>query len=280
VTLTLSEGAKTNTTYAEIITTARRSIPPTEIGVKSIGMRKAVTGAIIIEVPGNKGREKALQLATHLTKVPDPTAVNVAAPTRTAQLKIAGIDISIEKEELRQALVLAAESGVAEIQVGEIGASRSGLGAAYVKCPVAGVRNLAQAGKVAFGWSTARVIAIPKRPLQCEKCLELGHVRATCVSTAERGHLCYKCGGSGHRARECLASAPRCPLCESLGAPANHRMGGTTCTPLKTRKKTPFREPVATERTQRCPATVVAATEATPAAAAVDGRRGAVELAQ
>jgi hypothetical protein len=39
VTLTISEGAKT--TYAEIIATARRSIPLTEIGVKSIRMRKA-----------------------------------------------------------------------------------------------------------------------------------------------------------------------------------------------------------------------------------------------
>jgi hypothetical protein len=79
VTLTLSEGAKTKTSYAEIIATARRSIPLTEIGVKSIGMRKAVAGTIIIKVPGDKGSEKALQLATHLTKVLDPTAVKVAA---------------------------------------------------------------------------------------------------------------------------------------------------------------------------------------------------------
>jgi hypothetical protein len=71
LTLTLSEGAKTKTSYAAIIATARRSILLTEIGVKSIGMRKAVTGAIIIKVPGDKGREKALQLATHLTKVLD-----------------------------------------------------------------------------------------------------------------------------------------------------------------------------------------------------------------
>jgi hypothetical protein len=155
VTLTFSEGAKT--TCAEVIATAKRSIPLTEIGVKSVGMRKAVTGAIIIKVPGDKGREKALQLATHLSKVLDPTAVKVAAPTRMAELKRVGIDISIEKEELRQALALAAECGVAEIRVGEIGASRSGLGAAYVKCPLAAARELAQTGKVALGWSTARL---------------------------------------------------------------------------------------------------------------------------
>jgi hypothetical protein len=67
------------------------------------------------KVSGDKGREKALQLAMHLTKVLDPTAVKVATPTRTAKLKIVGIDISIEKEELRQALALAAECEVTEI---------------------------------------------------------------------------------------------------------------------------------------------------------------------
>jgi hypothetical protein len=53
------------------------------------------------------------QLATHLTNVLVPTAVKVASLTRTVELKIVGIDVSIEKEELRQALALAAECGVA-----------------------------------------------------------------------------------------------------------------------------------------------------------------------
>jgi hypothetical protein len=67
---------------------------------------------------------------------------------------------------------------------------------------------------------------------------------------------------------------------------ANHKMGGTACTPPKTKrvtmKKTPFREPAATERTQGYPATAAAAKEATPAvaAAAIDGRREAMDLAQ
>jgi hypothetical protein len=69
VTLTLSEGAKT--TYAEIIATARRSIPLTEIGVKSIGMRKAVTGVIIIKVPGEKRWEKATGDAPNECASPD-----------------------------------------------------------------------------------------------------------------------------------------------------------------------------------------------------------------
>jgi hypothetical protein len=60
---------------------------------------------------------------------------------------------------------------------------------------------------------------------ECFKCLVLGDVCATCVSTVDRGHE------SGHGARGCPASTPKCPLCESLGAPADHRMGGAACTP-------------------------------------------------
>ena len=38
---------------------------------------------------------------------------------------------------------------------------------AWIRCPVAGARKLAQTGKVILGWSIAKVIAIPRRPLQC-----------------------------------------------------------------------------------------------------------------
>jgi hypothetical protein len=67
VTLTLSEGSRMS--YAEVIATARRNIPLTEIGVQSVEIRKAMTCAIIIKVPGDKGREKASRLAAHLMRV-------------------------------------------------------------------------------------------------------------------------------------------------------------------------------------------------------------------
>ncbi|XP_050598744.1 uncharacterized protein LOC126926499 [Bombus affinis] len=172
-------------------------------------MRKAMTGAIVITVPGDRDREKASRLATRLAKVLDPATARVTGPTRTAELRVVGIGISINKKELRQALAQTAGCGGVEVQVGEIGTSRDGLGSTWIRCPVAGARILAQAGKVILGWSTAKVIAIPRRHLQCFKCQELGHVRATCVSAMDRGHLCYRCGESVYRARSCPASAPK-----------------------------------------------------------------------
>jgi hypothetical protein len=93
-------------------------------------MLKAVTGATVQEVPGDKNREKAFALATCLAQILDQVTVKVATPARMAELRVVGIDISIAKEELRNALALASGCGGAEVQVGEIGTSRGGIGSA------------------------------------------------------------------------------------------------------------------------------------------------------
>ncbi|XP_050484355.1 uncharacterized protein LOC126870583 [Bombus huntii] len=190
VTLTLNEGARMS--YADVLEAARTRTPLSELGMERLEMKKAMTGAIIIKVPGDKDRGKATLLATRLAEALDPTPVRIATPTRMAELRVTGIDISVKREELQEALASAAGCGSAEVQVGEIGATKGGLGTAWIKCPAARARKLAQAEEIAIGWSTARIKAIPKRPLQCFRCLELGHVRATCVSSEDRGHLCYR----------------------------------------------------------------------------------------
>jgi hypothetical protein len=108
------------TSYAEVLATARGKIPLAEVGIEAIKMRKAMTGAIILEVPGYKDRKKASTLATRLSQILDPATVRVAAPTRMAELRVVGIDVSVDKEELRDALALAAGCGDADVQVGEI----------------------------------------------------------------------------------------------------------------------------------------------------------------
>jgi hypothetical protein len=95
VTLTINEGVKTS--YADVLATARQMVPLAEIGAETLGMRKSMTGGIIIRLPGDKDRGKASRLATRLAEVLVPAAVRVAAPNRTAELRVAGIDISVAK---------------------------------------------------------------------------------------------------------------------------------------------------------------------------------------
>jgi hypothetical protein len=73
-------------------------------GVESVEMRKTMTGDIIIRTPGNKHGGKASRLAARLTEVLETTAVRVAALMKTMELKVVGIEISVDKEELRRAL--------------------------------------------------------------------------------------------------------------------------------------------------------------------------------
>jgi hypothetical protein len=113
--------------YMEVLTTARQKIPLAEVAIETIKMRKAMTGAIILEVPGDKDRGKASSLATRLAQILDPAIVRVAAPTRMAELSVVGVDVSVGKEELRNALASAVGCGAAEVQVGEIGSSRGVL---------------------------------------------------------------------------------------------------------------------------------------------------------
>jgi hypothetical protein len=117
VTPTINKGVKTS--YADVLVTARQKVPLAETGVESLGMRKSMTGGIIIRLPGDKDRGKASRLATRLAEVLDPAAVREVAPNRTAELRVAGINISVAKEERRQALASAAGCGSAEVQVGE-----------------------------------------------------------------------------------------------------------------------------------------------------------------
>jgi hypothetical protein len=201
-------------------------------------MRRGVTGSVVIRLPGDKDREKATILASRLANVLDPMAVRVAAPVKKAEIKIENIDITMRKEELRQAVSTEAKCREEDVIVGEINVMRGGMGTAWDKCSVAGARRLAAMGKLAVGWSYASVTAVPKRPLQCFRCLEIGHVRATCPSAVDRSSLCHRCGKEGHMARACTAARPNCPLCEALGAPAEHRMGGRACAPPNSSKKT------------------------------------------
>lgn len=71
---------------------------------------------------------------------------------------------------------------------------------------------------------------LAKRPLQCYRCGEFGHVRFSCKAKIDRKESCYNCGDvQGHSARMCKSEEPRCIVCEEKGYPLNHRIGSRAC---------------------------------------------------
>lgn len=227
VTITTKEGSAQS--YVEVLAFARGSIPLAKVGGKALKMRIAMTGGVILELAEDQKGEKAAALAAHLTRILDPSKVRVVVPFRAAEARVIGIDISVTKGEIRDTLAKEGGCKAEDVQLGEVRSARNGLGSVWMRGPARAVRILTQTGKVPIGWSTAKIEAIARWPLQCYQCLEIGHVKRTCNSKEDRGHLCYRCGGPGHRAIGCTAANPE--LCEALWAPSAHRMGRPVCAP-------------------------------------------------
>ncbi|XP_076301788.1 uncharacterized protein LOC143219866 [Lasioglossum baleicum] len=229
ISLSIPEGCKT--TLAEAMAAAKAAIKLSELGVGEIRTKRAVTGGLLLEIPGPEGGAKADALASKMAAALIGLGVRVNRPLKTADLRLRGLDDSVTPEEVKAAVAEATGCPPDTIKVGDIKSPAAGLGTTWLKCPAAAARLLAGAGKLRVGWSTAKVEALAARPLQCFRCLAVGHVRQRCTSTVDRSGQCYKCGVTGHRANVCPA-APRCPICTELGRPAGHKAGSGLCPPL------------------------------------------------
>lgn len=227
VTLTVPPGSKT--TYAEAMTLARAKVNIADLGIASVRPRRAVTGAMILEVPGQEGAAKADIFAEKIREALAGTDVRVARPVKTAELRIRGLEDSIRPGEVAAAVAAAGDCPLGEVKTGEVRFSPGGLGTIWVRCPLRAARAIAGRGRLQVGWTSVRVEALPPRPLQCYKCLEGGHVAMRCCGSADRTGLCYRCGDAGHRVVGCAADQPNCPHCAGLGKPAAHRIGSEAC---------------------------------------------------
>lgn len=131
------------------------------------------------------------------------------------------------------------------------GRDYSGLGTVWAQVPLAAARKISAASEkrdLRVGWVIVRAEVLVTRPLQCYRCLEVGHPRQRCTSGVDRSGRCYRCGQSDHRAATCTAP-PKCPLCADLGRPANHRLGAPSCAPAQ-KKRGGTQQPAAGTSTQ------------------------------
>ncbi|XP_047025544.1 uncharacterized protein LOC124634165 [Helicoverpa zea] len=231
VSLTLQPGAvERGVTYQSVIAEAKAKIKLSDLGLQSVTLRQAATGARLFEVAGagSDSAEKADALAAKMREVLNPEDVRVSRPVKTAEVRIAGLDDSVTSEEVVAAVARSGECLPEKVRAGDIRADATGLGVVWVRCPVASAKKIADNGRLLVGWVSARVKLLQPRALRCFRCLEKGHVRAKCTAEVDRSDLCYRCGQPAHKAAQC--SAPlNCSVCSAAGKPAGHKLGGGAC---------------------------------------------------
>ncbi|XP_061380338.1 uncharacterized protein LOC133320774 [Danaus plexippus] len=116
----------------------------------------------------------------------------------------------------------------------------TGLRTVVVSCPVTAAKRIKEVKRLLVGWVSAQVRLLEPRPLRCFRCHIGDHVSAKCTSEVDRSDLCFRCGQPGHRASSCTAPL-HCDACAAAGKPADHRVGGKSCSPpVKSRGRGKF----------------------------------------
>nr|XP_034834977.1 uncharacterized protein LOC117991490 [Maniola hyperantus]XP_034839977.1 uncharacterized protein LOC117996084 [Maniola hyperantus] len=237
VVITLQPAAvEKGVTYAKILEQAEQQVNLEEFGIgDGIKIRRAATGARLLELPKGQTAEQAELLANRLRTVLDGVA-SVVRPSKLVTLKVTGLDDSVTKEKLIAAVVRVSNCSTQSLKVGDVLSGPRGVGMAVLHCPIEVAKVISDAGRLRVGWSSAEVQVLEERPLRCFKCLGIGHTKPVCPSAADRGDLCFRCGGSGHKSLGCTASMC-CLVCKDAGLPSDHVMGGRSCNPPPVRSK-------------------------------------------
>lgn len=186
VVLTLSSEAEAaGHTYAELLATAKIKIKLADIGIASLRCRYTITGARMLEITGEGREAKVDALAAQLTTALAGVDIRIARPVKCADLRLSGLDDSVTPSEVADAQT---QGGCRadEIRVGDIRLTLSGFGSVWARCPVQTANKLATMGRVTVGWSIVRVLLLQARPLQCYRCLELGHTKQRCTAVLDR----------------------------------------------------------------------------------------------
>lgn len=251
--------------YADILKEAKNRVDLQQLSIEETRIKRAITGGIVIEIPGEHNNQKADALATQLRQAfQQSEEVSITRPTKRAELRLSGLDDSTTTLEVQTVLADVGKCAPQDIRTGNIRFTPRGLGTLWVQCPLSAALQIAARERMRLGWTYTRATLLKQRPLQCFRCFERGHVRQNCTNPVDRSTRCYNCGSTAHQARD-YRYRMKCPICSDFGLPAYHKVGGEACNPPKRanakRSSAPIPQTsnVTTERTE--PTVAVDATE-------------------
>lgn len=134
---------------------ARKEIPSsnlTEMEITELSVKWAVTGTLILEVPGDQGAAGADVLADKWRSVvTEEERVRVTRPIKTADIRIADLNESMTPQDVATAIAECGECDPMALKVGLIRSAPNGLGTAWARAPVNVANKAAQAGRIRVG---------------------------------------------------------------------------------------------------------------------------------
>ena len=106
----------------------RKEAKLSELDIKELSFRKAITGALLFEISGQNAGSKASRLAERMAATLKNLPAKVTVPRRTAELRVTELEDSVTPEKLAAAVAEAGGCRANEVSVGPIRyASRVGV---------------------------------------------------------------------------------------------------------------------------------------------------------
>lgn len=132
--------------YEETMREVRMKINLASLDIKEgVKIRRAISGALIFEVPGKNGNALADKLARNLKKVfAGRYNIRVDRPTKMAEIRLRELERSITPLEIATSVALSGGCEVEEIKVGNIRMSPNGMGTAWAKCPLTAANKISR----------------------------------------------------------------------------------------------------------------------------------------
>ncbi|EFN66611.1 hypothetical protein EAG_05608, partial [Camponotus floridanus] len=159
----IKENVKQDFSYAEALRKARTQIKMDDLHIDASRIQKGLNGATIIEIFDPDRGDKARQLATKLQEVLSEDNAIITTPIINGDLRITGLDESIDKEEIGWAIGEEGDCESKEVRVGEIKRYRRGMGVAWIRCPLKAAIQVAKKKKIKIGWTIVGVTLLQAR---------------------------------------------------------------------------------------------------------------------
>ncbi|RLU25376.1 hypothetical protein DMN91_001532 [Ooceraea biroi] len=127
ITIQISEESD-GATYAEALKKAKGGIDIEKVGINNIRVKKSVTGGRILEIGGERAKEKAEELTSKLREVLEDSRIKVRRIQRKMEVQIWRLDDATTEEEVKKEIAKVGGCLEEDVDCGRIKRTAKGLG--------------------------------------------------------------------------------------------------------------------------------------------------------